>query len=176
MTVLETKRFSQLRSSESRPGLRPIALLRLSPRDLERALHLEFEEQEDDLDRYQVALLRMPGGGEFALFRYRQSPSGGTEIWTKSSPKKMRSDLSRALEALGLTLKKVSWTHPELPKQPVRSVSKPTLVERSGRVGRNPATGEKIRIPAKRVVQFRGKAATVPHGNRRRPAGSAKKK
>lgn len=171
--MLGTKRFSQLPSSESRPGLRPTALLRLSPRDLEAALDLEFEEEEDDLDRYQVAFLKTPEGGEFALFRYRQSPSGGTEIWTRSSSKKMRSDLSRALEALGLSSESVAWTHPELSKRPVRSASKITLVERS--VGRKPATSERITIPARRGSRFlKTKGTPIRRGGQKGP--SAKKK
>ncbi len=34
-------------------------------------------------------------------------------------------------------------------------VGKLVLVKRKARMGRNPATGEKIKIPAKRVVKFR---------------------
>ena len=34
-------------------------------------------------------------------------------------------------------------------------IGKLVLVNRKARMGRNPATGEKIRIPAKRVVKFR---------------------
>jgi len=34
-------------------------------------------------------------------------------------------------------------------------IGKLVLVNRKARVGRNPATGEELRIPAKRVVKFR---------------------
>ena len=34
-------------------------------------------------------------------------------------------------------------------------IGKLVLVDRKARVGRNPATGEQIQIPAKRVVKFR---------------------
>jgi hypothetical protein len=70
------RKSSQVPVSEFRPDLRPIALLRLSPGDLSKALDLEFEEEEDDLDGYQVAVLETPDGGQFALFRYHRSPSG----------------------------------------------------------------------------------------------------
>lgn len=38
---------------------------------------------------------------------------------------------------------------------PVPGIGKLVLVERNARKGRNPATGEEIMIPAKRVVKFR---------------------
>ena len=34
-------------------------------------------------------------------------------------------------------------------------VGKPVLVNRKARIGRNPATGAEIKIPAKKVVKFR---------------------
>jgi DNA-binding protein HU-beta len=37
----------------------------------------------------------------------------------------------------------------------VPGLGKLVLVNRKGRMGRNPATGEAIKIPAKRVVKFR---------------------
>lgn len=164
-------KFLQEPSSRWKPGRSgPIASIRLSPAALERTLDLKFEDEEDDLDSYQVAVLKTPDGGQFALFRYRQSPSGGTEIWTKSSSKEMRSDLTRALDVLGLSSKSVVWTHPSLTRGEARDGRKLRLVERS-------ATAEKVRVPARRVVSFRKMVpATVPHGNRRRPAGSSKKK
>ena len=118
MSGNDGRKFSQVPVSEFRANLQPIALLRLSPGDLTKALDLEFEEAEDDLDRYPVAVLKTPEGRQFALFRYRRSPSGGTEIWTRSSSKQMRADLGGALEALGLTRNDVSWTHSEIPNAP----------------------------------------------------------
>ncbi|MDQ2979386.1 MAG: HU family DNA-binding protein, partial [Acidobacteriota bacterium] len=37
----------------------------------------------------------------------------------------------------------------------IPGVGKLVLVNRKARLGRNPATGEEIKIPAKRVVKFR---------------------
>ena len=128
------KKFSRVPVSEFRPDLRPIALLRLSPGDLSKALDLEFDEAEDDLDRYQVAVLKAPEGRLFALFRYCQSPSGGTEIWTKSSSNQMRADLCGALEALGLTLEDVSWTRSEIPNSP--TTAERNAEEHSSRIRR----------------------------------------
>lgn len=38
---------------------------------------------------------------------------------------------------------------------PVPGLGKLVLVHRKARIGRNPATGESIKIPAKKVVKFR---------------------
>jgi len=52
-----------------------------------------------------------------------------------------------ALAALAYKNAKDSFTIPGLGKL--------VLVDRKARIGRNPATGEQINIPAKRVVKFR---------------------
>jgi DNA-binding protein HU-beta len=36
-----------------------------------------------------------------------------------------------------------------------KSAKRPPWLNRKARIGRNPATGEQIQIPAKRVVKFR---------------------
>ncbi|MBP7829342.1 MAG: HU family DNA-binding protein [Kiritimatiellae bacterium] len=44
----------------------------------------------------------------------------------------------------------------------IPGIGKLVLVNRAARIGRNPATGEQIQIPAKKVVKFRvAKAAKV---------------
>jgi len=44
----------------------------------------------------------------------------------------------------------------------IPNIGKLVLVNRAARIGRNPATGEQIQIPAKKVVKFRvAKAAKV---------------
>lgn len=171
-------KFFQENSSRWKPGLsRPIASLRLSPKALERTLDLKFEEEEDDLDRFQVAFLKTPEGDEFALVRYLHSPASDTEIWTNSLSRQPRTDLKKALEVLGLGTKILSWTHPDLSKSSTSGARNPIPAERKARVGRNPATGEEIRIPAKRIVRFRRAAGgTLSHSGRRRPVDSVKKK
>ena len=68
-----------------------------------------------------------------------------------------RSQAARTMEALvNLAYKnaKNSFTIPGLGKL--------LVVKRKARIGRNPSTGESIRIPAKRVVKFRlAKAAKM---------------
>ena len=64
----------------------------------------------------------------------------------------------------------------------IPGIGKVLLVQRKARVGRNPATGAEIKIPAKKVVKFRvGKAAKdailgVVATPKKAPAKKAKKK
>jgi DNA-binding protein HU-beta len=61
--------------------------------------------------------------------------------------KKQAGTVIEALVALAYKQAKNSFTIPGLGKL--------VLVNRAARIGRNPATGEQIQIPAKRVVKFR---------------------
>ncbi len=61
--------------------------------------------------------------------------------------KKQAVAVIEALVALAYKQAKNSFTIPGLGKL--------VLVNRKARIGRNPATGEQIQIPAKRVVKFR---------------------
>ncbi len=64
-----------------------------------------------------------------------------------SLPKKQVAELLGSLVELAYKNAKNSFTIPGLGKL--------VLVNRKARMGRNPATGESIKIPAKRVVKFR---------------------
>ena len=63
-----------------------------------------------------------------------------------------------------------SWPFPRqedrLPPLPFLAIGKLALTKHKPRIGRNPATGEAIKIPAKTVVKMRvaksGKEAIVP--------------
>ena len=61
--------------------------------------------------------------------------------------KKQASEIIETLVDLAYKNAKNSFTIPGLGKL--------VLVNRKARIGRNPATGESIQIPAKRVVKFR---------------------
>jgi DNA-binding protein HU-beta len=61
--------------------------------------------------------------------------------------KKQAGQVLEAVVALAYKNAKNSFTFPGLGKL--------VLVNRKARMGRNPATGEQIKIPAKRVVKFR---------------------
>ena len=65
--------------------------------------------------------------------------------------KKASAQFLEELAALAYKQAKNSFTLPGLGKL--------VLVNRKARMGRNPATGEAIKIPAKRVVKFRGAKA-----------------
>jgi len=67
-------------------------------------------------------------------------------------------------ERTGLSKKQVAAFFDELAKLayaeaknsfPIPGIGKLVLVHRAARMGRNPATGEQIQIPAKSVVKFR---------------------
>ena len=66
---------------------------------------------------------------------------------TNSLTKKQATEVVQSLVDLAYKNAKNSFTIPGLGKL--------VLVNRKARVGRNPATGESINIPAKRVVKFR---------------------
>ena len=61
--------------------------------------------------------------------------------------KKQATEFLEALAQLAYKEAKNSFTIP--------GIGKIVLVNRKARIGRNPATGEQIQIPAKRVVKFR---------------------
>ena len=62
-------------------------------------------------------------------------------------PKKLVAEILGAINALAYKEAKNSFTIPGLGKL--------VLVNRKARMGRNPATGATIKIPAKKVVKFR---------------------
>ena len=61
--------------------------------------------------------------------------------------KKQTAEVVESLVQLAYENAKNSFTLP--------GIGKLVLVNRKARIGRNPATGEQIQIPAKRVVKFR---------------------
>ena len=76
-----------------------------------------------------------------------------------------KSEITASLaETTGLTKEQVTQTLDALAELAYKNaknsftipgLGKLVLVDRQARVGRNPATGEQINIPAKRVVKFR---------------------
>lgn len=62
-------------------------------------------------------------------------------------PKKQVADLLDRLASLAYAEAKNGFTIP--------GIGKLVVVDRKARIGRNPATGETINIPAKRVLKFR---------------------
>lgn len=71
-----------------------------------------------------------------------------THLATKSGlTKKQINDVLGALTALAYKEAKSGFTIP--------GIGKLVIVNRKARMGRNPATGQAIKIPAKRVLKFR---------------------
>ena len=114
--------FSQVSGSGWRPGRsHAIAALRLTPAELTSRLRVEFEEMEDDLDRFKVAVVQSPGDHRFALVRYIHNPSKGTEIWASSGLSDMNAELREVLSILKLGLDDLAWTHPRISRDSVAS-------------------------------------------------------
>ena len=67
--------------------------------------------------------------------------------WETALPKATVSAFFTALQALAVTEASRGFTVP--------GIGKLTLSNRKARMGRNPQTGEAIKIPAKRVCKFR---------------------
>jgi DNA-binding protein HU-beta len=86
--------------------------------------------------------------------------------------KKQAGALLEELATLAYKEAKNSFTLP--------GIGKLVLVNRKARMGRNPATGEQIKIPAKKVVKFRvakaAKDAILGGGGAPKKAGMAKGK
>jgi len=76
-----------------------------------------------------------------------KSQTAASVAETVGVTKKQAVQAIEALVALAYKNAKNSFTIPGLGKL--------VLVNRKARMGRNPATGEQIKIPAKRVVKFR---------------------
>ena len=100
--------FDQLSPEQRREELQPIAVLALSPGELDRRYGIRFEASRDDLDKFDAALLELQNGHQFALLRYSHSPSAGTELYAAESadPAQARREF---LEAFSLPASELEW-------------------------------------------------------------------
>jgi hypothetical protein len=100
--------FDQLSPQQRREELQPIAVLALSPVELDRRYGIRFEASRDDLDEFYAALLELQNGHQFALLRYSNSPSAGTELYAAESvdPAQARDEF---LEAFSLRASELEW-------------------------------------------------------------------
>jgi hypothetical protein len=115
MAQTASKAVEQLSLDQAERGLaQPIALLRLEPAEIAQKLGIRFESAEDDLDKFQTALLCTVSGKQFALVRYDNSPGTGTEIWVNEKSANISRDLKEALEVLRMELSDVEWMHPDI--------------------------------------------------------------
>ena len=98
------------------------------------------------------------------ILRLNQAESGTTACGLMEKPM-TKSEITASLaETTGLTKEQVVQTLDALAELAYKNaknsftipgLGKLVLVDRQARVGRNPATGEQINIPAKRVLKFR---------------------
>jgi hypothetical protein len=93
---------------------KPIATIRLEPKDISKRFGITFESTKDDLDELEVALLQTDSGQQFALVRHQHQPNQGTDILTTEYSPDLEKDLSEAVRLLRLDRKDVGWMHPTL--------------------------------------------------------------
>ena len=93
---------------------KPIATIRLEPKDISKRFGITFESAKDDLDELEVALLQTDSGQQFALVRHQHQPNQGTDILTTEHSPDLEKDLSEAVRLLRLDRKDVGWMHPTL--------------------------------------------------------------
>jgi hypothetical protein len=93
---------------------KPIATIRLEPKEISKRFGITFESAKDDLDELEVALLQTDSGQQFALVRHQHQPNHGTDILTTEYSPDLEKDLSEAVRLLRLDRKDVGWMHPTL--------------------------------------------------------------
>lgn len=71
--------YRQLDLQDHRGESQPVAHMRLSPDEISRRCGIRFEEDRDDLDALQVAVVEAEGV-RFVLQRYVRNPVAGAEI------------------------------------------------------------------------------------------------
>jgi hypothetical protein len=164
-----TQAFSQVSGAAWQPGRsQAIAALRLTPAELTSRLRVEFEEMEDDLDRFQLAVVRSPRDHRFALVRYIHNPSKGTEIWARSSATDMSAELREVLSILSLGLETLAWTHPR--------ISKDSLVGSLGRTERLATARKSTRLARLRKALGSKRTVLLRPRLRRSTRAASKKK
>ncbi len=112
MTTNPSQNLVRLEDSIAETEL--VAIIRQEPAEITRLNKLEFRQSFDDLDYLVFATLSLPSGNKVALVRHENSPSSGTEICVKYNQPNTAAILQEALTEMNLTLKELTWIHPEL--------------------------------------------------------------
>jgi len=105
--------------------------------------HAQNPNQSSRIGRFDQQ--KQPSGGKYMALTKSQTAAKLADVTGLS--KKQVNEFFDALAALAYKEAKNSFTVP--------GVGKLVLVQRKARMGRNPATGATIKIPAKKVVKFR---------------------
>src|SRR5438552_3020172 len=93
--------FDQIHDAQRRDSLRTIAVLRMEPGDLSERFGLRFDSGADDLGESLGALVQTASGRQFALMRYLDSPTQGTEVLASESSGDPATELHDFLDAFG---------------------------------------------------------------------------
>lgn len=90
-----------------------LATLRFSPEALAERHGLTFEEDNDDLDWFQLAAMALPDGSRAWLMRHQGNPEPGTIVYVDAGAE-LATAKAHLTRALGLREEDFSWVAPEL--------------------------------------------------------------
>jgi len=92
---------------------RALVEIPFDPAELATRYGLAFEDGEDDLDRYQRAVIALPDGSQAWLVKYRGEAGAGTTVYVDAAV-----DIDAAMELLlltfSLTEEELRWVAPEV--------------------------------------------------------------
>ena len=111
MTVNQSQKL--IRFEESIPETKLVAIIRQEPSDIIASQQLKFIKSFDDLDYLTYAVLSLPSGNRVSLVRHQNSPQPGTEICVNRNLDTVTATIEEMLIAMNLTLKDLTWIHPE---------------------------------------------------------------
>jgi hypothetical protein len=116
MTTLSTQ-SQLLRFDEVNSEIKPVAVLRLEPTELEEKGSPRFCEGYDDLDYVTFSVLLLPSQHRVALVRHKHSPAPGTEVCVVPDESDILERLAETINLLSLSNKDFSWIHPQYEKE-----------------------------------------------------------
>jgi hypothetical protein len=90
---------------------RPIAVLPYEPPELSQLYGLSFKDGIDDLDRYKLAAIELPNGGQAWIYKHQSDPNPGTVVHVDAASD-IEDALSGIAEALGIERSQFLWTAP----------------------------------------------------------------
>ena len=102
-----------IRFEDSISETKLVAMIRQEPEDISRLSQLEFTESYDDLDYLVFATLTLPSKNRVVLVRHQNSPQPGIEIYVKRDRDNTLKIIQEALTEINLTIKDITWIHPE---------------------------------------------------------------
>lgn len=86
-----------------------IAMVSLSPSELQGRTNLKFQRTFDDLDEFSVAVGELSSGDTFALIRHDNLPVVGTYVAANTSPPDEDRFLAQIKQELGIDAREITW-------------------------------------------------------------------